>query len=438
MLESFKAFFLERFHFQHDSKILVAVSGGADSVCLCALLQRCGFRFDIIHCNFQLRGADSDEDERFVQHIAENYKVKFWIRRFDTKAYCEQHRMGIQEGARKLRYKFFEEVGENYDFIATAHHADDNVETFLMYLHRKAGIAGLKGIPLQRGKFIRPLWKFQKSEILDFLKTEGLSYREDISNSKTDYRRNLIRLQVLPEIKKHLPNFVENAVESMDLIAQQEEIYLKEIERFKQDVWNPETWQINIEKLQSYNAVYLFEILKQFGFHFKTVQLIFNQIDCQSGKIFYNAHYRIIKDRTTLIIDELKKNEPVEIEFNTLEELLNYFPESCIESYTTGDSFEKSGYFAYFDADSLKFPLILRAWRNGDKIRPFGMKGQKKLSDFFNDNKLNLRQKENILVLCHAQEVLWILGYRSSQTFAVTSETKYRVCLKNVIQNPIL
>jgi tRNA(Ile)-lysidine synthase len=175
----------------------------------------------------------------------------------------------------------------------------------------------------------------------------------------------------------------------------------------------------------------LFEILKQFGFHFKTVQLIFAQLDCQSGKIFYNAHYRIIKDRTSLIIDELKENELVEREFNVLEELLNYFPESCIEPYNTDALFEKSGHFAYFDADSLKFPLILRNWKNGDKIRPFGMKGQKKLSDFFNDNKLNLKQKENILVLCHDQEVLWILGYRSSKTFAVTSKTKYRVCLKN-------
>lgn len=433
MLENFNTFLVENFKLSLNDKLLLTVSGGVDSTVMCDLFANSHYYFDIAHCNFHLRGKESDEDEVFVRQLAQKYNSQIHIIHFDTLNYAKTHKMGIEEAARKLRYQWFETLSVAYDFVATAHNSNDQVETLVMNLMRKSGITGLCGIPWQRGKYIRPLIGYTRSQIMEYANSLGITYREDSSNDSDDYLRNKIRHHIIPGLTEIRQNFIESAVESMRLLTIQKSIYLREILSFKQKVYNSETASFDKQKMLEYEdlSVYLYEILKEYHFNFQTVENIVQQLNGQSGKYFYSSTHQILSDREQLYLSERESHHSLYQTIRTIQELMIYFPQSQLCKYSFDFKFEKNANFAYFDVDKIEFPLTLRFWEAGDWIAPFGMKGKCKISDLFIDYKLTMNQKKKKILLCQQKEVLWVPGIRTSSTYAVTASTKYIIYLKN-------
>lgn len=438
MLNSFNTYIKKEKLFSKTDKILLTVSGGIDSIVLCELFHQAGLKFGIAHCNFQLRGEESDTDELFVEELAEKHVVQFHSVAFDTSTFAKKNKLSIQVAARQLRYQWFEEIRTQFDYkyIATAHHQDDSIETFFINLIRGTGISGLHGILPKQNNLIRPLLFTGKDQIEVFAKKNKLEHREDSSNASDKYLRNKIRHQLIPLLKELNPNISQTIAEDIQRLSDTEKVYKKEITNVNSKIIKEDKngIRISIKELKKLNPIepYLFEFLYPLGFNSATVDEIIESLTGQSGKQFYSATHRLIKDRDFLILEssskhqvsgQKKSNHKIKKSQKSLvidEIKLNFKSISKTAHYnlqTTNESVN-------IDLDKIKFPLEIRKWEKGDTFYPLGMKGKKKLSDFFIDKKLSIFEKENTWLLTSNNKVVWVIGLRLDDRFKVTDKTK--------------
>lgn len=435
MLKEFSAYIKKENLFSTSEKILLAVSGGIDSVVMCELFQRAGLNFGIAHCNFLLRGKESEGDVKLVFHLAERFNVPLSLRVFNATTFAESKNISIQMSARELRYTWFEEIRKEnkYTCIATAHHRDDSIETFFINLIRGTGIAGLHGILPKQGNIIRPLLFATKNQIMEFAEKEKIKFREDSSNASDKYMRNKIRHQVIPVLKELNPSFETTMNDTIQRLIKVEEIYDKEIEGKRNYILNREENYFYIRK-DSLNGMqpletYLFEFLKPFNFNSSTANEILLGLNGESGKQFFSSTHRLVIDREVLIIEDVSNLElqitdfKLQVKKNQKEIIFDNL-KLAIKFMNLKSEIPKSKNTASLDFDKLVFPLEIRKWQQGDKFYPFGMKGKKKLSDFFIDNKVPLNQKENTWLLTSDGKIAWVIGMRIDNRFKITHATK--------------
>jgi len=418
--------------FPEKGKILVGVSGGRDSVALLDILIKLGYQCTVAHCNFHLRGEESDRDEKFVQQLSFNLNIPYYSVDFDTVNYAKQKNISIEMAARELRYSWFTSLAEkiNAQAIAIAHHADDNVETLLMHLVRGTGLKGLTGISPKNGLIVRPLLCCSRNEINEYIKNNNLSFIEDSTNQSVDFQRNKIRLQVIPLLEEINPSVKKVLSESIERFSEINTFYENAIEKIKKQLLTVDNDQlkINIDLLckQASPKTILFEILHPYGFNESIVQDIEKHLHDESGKIFYSPTHYLIKDRKYLIIsNKIKKNETTF--FITENDSEISFPiQLSITRKKKEQNFviSKDNRIIQIDASLIQYPLTLRRWTNGDTFFPFGMNRQKKLSDFFIDQKLNLKQKAETWLLLSQNQIVWVVGLRLDNRFKITESTQ--------------
>jgi len=447
------------------------VSGGADSVALCELCFQAGFHFEIAHCNFQLRGVESERDEKFVRQLAEKYWTKVFVKKFDTKKYSEENKISIQVAARDLRYEWFKELLNNQQmvlikeqstmsnaqlivpkklsannhqastFLLTAHHANDNIETLLMNFFKGTGVNGLHGILPKNGKFVRPLLFAKKEEIISFLKDNNLDFVEDSSNNSDKYTRNYFRNQLIPSIQKVFPQVEENLLKNIERFKEIEILYVEAIDLQKKKLIEKKGNEIQIPILKLLKTkplkTVVYEIIKEYGFTAHQAEEVIDLLKSESGKYICSATYKIIKNRKWLIIapnntleaSHILINETdKEIVFELGELRLKREPLNNIENAKAEIIRAKANHhseaIATLDARQISFPLLLRKWKEGDYFYPLGMQKKKKLNKFFIDQKLSLTDKEKIWIIESNKKIIWIIGKRIDDRFKITDNTK--------------
>jgi tRNA(Ile)-lysidine synthase len=421
MQQAFNHLLEQRFSFLKGKKLLVAVSGGVDSMTLVHLLLLNACEFTIAHVNFGLRGEASDLDEAFVTSIAKSHRIPCFCQRFDTISYKKQHKLSTQEAARELRYKWFDELRKThgFDFILTAHHLDDSLETFLINLSRGTGLDGLLGIPEQNQHIVRPLLRFTKLEITDFAKTHQLEWREDSSNQTDDYLRNRIRHQIVSQLKTLHAAFDNNFLNTLDKLELHAQLLESEVEKFKNQHFNikEDVIEIQIKSLFALKPLSLFlhRLFKTYGFKdFETLQHL---LQAQTGKVVLSETHQLTKNRDVLMLTKRREETPkkeilIEAHLTSIDNpihlKINHKPFVR----------EKNLHTIIIDKKTIKFPLLLRKWQKGDYFYPTGMQGKKKLSKYFKDEKLSLLDKENIWLLCTEGQIVWIVGMRADRRFA--------------------
>ena len=419
-----------------NARFLLAVSGGRDSVALAHLFASCKLNFDITHCNFHLRGEESNKEMNFVKDLPFLTSQKVFVKEFDTLSIQQESGKSIEMVARELRYHWFEKIGKDYDYIVTAHHANDNAETVLMNLMRGTGLRGMCGIPQKNGKIIRPLLRFSSSEIERYAREQKVGFCTDSSNLTNDYLRNKIRHHIIPEMEKINPKFVETFTKNSVLFQQQVQFFDAKIQQFKNQLLKKTDNRITIEIDEliktEHQSVVLFEILNPFGFNADEVKNILKSINATSGKHFLSDTHILIKDRTHFIIEkkETKKEEPIFI--NSIEELENNGFTVEKKQNNLGRKIIKNNNILYVDADKIIFPLTIRKWEKGDFFYPFGMKTKKKLSDFFTDLKIDILEKQRIRLLCMNGQIVWIINHRADDRFRIEENTKYYYEIKTI------
>ena len=422
--------YIEKYQLLTENRpVLVGVSGGADSIALLTILVELGYSCIAAHCNFHLRGEESLRDERFTKEYVEKLQIPFVKIDFETEQYAAENHLSIEMAARELRYRWFEEqrVHRGAQAIAVAHHRDDNVETFLMNLIRGTGIRGLSGIQPKNGFVVRPMLAVSREEIQNWFAKRNLSYVTDSTNLSDAYTRNFIRLRILPLLEEVNPSVKKAIARTSEHLAATEVIYLQVIEEARKEVFDSEN-RLSIAALMKYpapNSV-LYELLKVYGFSRSVVEDIYSSLTKESGKVFFSSSFRLIKDRDYLLFSPLVKEEIQEYILNGDEKEWIGPIELSFESVviTTDFQIRKEKNIAYFDADKLTFPLTLRKWQEGDWFIPFGMKGRKKLSDYFSDRKFSRLEKEQTWLLCSGDTIIWIVGERSDNRFCLDKMTK--------------
>lgn len=427
MLSNFPLHLGQNFPFLQGKKLLLAVSGGIDSMVMVDLFRKMNAEFAMAHCNFQLRAEESDADENFLKAFAQTSGIPFFSIRFDTKTFAQDFKLSTQMAARELRYKWFQELLEakGYDFLLTAHHADDNLETFLINLSRGTGIEGLTGIPRQVGGIVRPLLDFPRNEIEAYANENRLQWREDSSNASDKYLRNKIRHDIVPVLKTLNPELLS--------VFQKTQNYLRQTQTMAEDAAILVYQQVaqnadgevhfNIDKLKklpNYRS-YLYQWLREYGF--TAWDDIYDLAESQSGKQVFAPHFRLLKNRHFLIMAPLAEADTEEIfEIGPDQRDVN-FPIKLSICKVADISGEKNNAI-FVDAEKIRFPLTLRRWREGDVFQPLGMNGQsKKVSKFFKDEKLALTEKEKIWLLCSSGQIVWIVGIRADERFKITNTT---------------
>lgn len=433
MLKAFTTYIENEQLFSKTDKILLAVSGGIDSVVICELFHKAGLKFGIAHCNFQLRKEDSNSDEEFVEALASKYNVRYHSAAFKTSSYAKKNKLSIQLAARQLRYHWFEEIRSEYkyNYIATAHHQDDSIETFFINLVRGTGISGLHGILPKQRKVIRPLLFTNKEEILLFAKKNKLNFREDSSNASDKYTRNKIRHHITPVLKELNPDFENTMANNIHRLKEMEQVYKNGIESKRSEIVKigKDAITMSIQNLQKLSPLksYLYEFLNPYHFNANTVEEIIQSLNKESGKQFFSSTHRLIKDRKSLLITGIEAKPGNKIKVPQEQESIEA---SDIKLYfktlkkTENIKFKASNTIANIDFDKLSFPLEIRKWKQGDTFYPLGMKGKKKLSDFFIDKKLSIHQKENTWLLTSAGKIVWVIGLRIDDRFKITDTTR--------------
>ena len=431
MLEKFQSHITQNFPFLTGKKLLLATSGGLDSMVMVHLFKKLPFEFAIAHCNFQLRGIESFGDQNFIQDYAAANEILIFVTQFDTVAFAKDYKLSTQVAARELRYNWFYEIleTENYDYILTAHHSDDNLETFLINLVRGTGLEGLIGIPSVNENIIRPLLSFSRQEIENYAKLNTINWREDSSNASDKYLRNKIRHRLVPVLKELNADFLSS--------FQKTQTYLKEAKAMVEDasimvyqkVAKEQDEEIHFDlnqllKLPNYKS-YLYQWLNEFGF--SSWEDIYDLVQSQSGKQVFSNEFRLLKNRNFLILSPI----------NLIEEITEYFINKDQKevkipiniSFCNIDDISVTGNDIIFvDENKLEYPLVLRRWKTGDIFQPFGMGGKsKKVSKFFKDEKLSLIEKEKTWVLFSGNQIIWIVGIRQDERFKIEKTTKNRL-----------
>ncbi len=435
----------QQFPFLKDKKLLIAISGGVDSVVLTHLLHQLHFDISLAHCNFKLRDTESDIDEDFVKKLGKKLKIKTFTTSFETDKIAKETKQSIQVTARNLRYSWFDELIEKHQFsyVLTAHHADDNLETFLINLSRGSGLEGFTGIPAVNKNTVRPLLIFSRDEIVNYAKAHAITWREDQSNASTKYVRNKIRHQIVPVLKEINPNLVTSFSKTLEHLQESQQIIDDKIKEVSTSIYVNDNLstaleetrdfiKIDIKKVQKLSnpKAYLYHLLKEY--HFTEWNDVANLVTAQSGKQVFSKTHRLLKDRDFLLLSNLKKSvssSAVERFFINKNDTKITKP-IHLELKNVSKTGEKDQNTIYLDKDLLKFPLLLRKWQKGDYFYPTGMKGKKKVSKYFKDEKLSLLEKENTWLLCSAQnEILWIIGKRQDNRCFVKNTTTRKIAV---------
>ncbi len=424
MLNQFQNHIQNQFPFLRESKFFIAVSGGIDSMVLVNLFRKLNYNFSILHCNFQLRDEESESETQFLRDFCRENQIHYILRYFDTTEYAEEHKLSTQLAARELRYNWFQEKLEknNYQYLLTAHHADDNLETFIINLSRGTGLEGLTGIPKQNGSIIRPLLPFSRDEILAYAKENNLVWKEDSSNASDKYLRNKIRHQIVPILKELHPTFLANFDKTQKFLNESQTFIDDEVNLKYKDVVQENEGKkvISIEKLlQLQNwKIYLYYWLKLYGF--TAWNDIYDLVKANSGKQIYSEAFILLKDRETLLL--FKKDSTTESYFLKENEDSLKIPLKIAKSKVDNISIPNKDSI-FVDVEKLVFPLEIRKWKEGDVFYPNGMKGKKKLSKFFKDEKYSLYDKNNQWLLCSNDEIIWVIGKRADQRFLANNTT---------------
>ena len=417
MKSRFKAHLASNFPMLHSKRLLVAVSGGVDSMVLLDLLRDLSYIIGVAHCNFQLRGEESDLDQQLVKEYCNTHDIPFYQKNFDT----DLPKQSTQMAARTLRYEWFEALvqTENYDWVLTAHHADDNIETLLMNITRGTGVEGLTAIPEQNGRILRPFLKYYKSEIVDFAKTHGIEWREDRSNQSDDYTRNIIRHHLIPQLTKLHPKALENTSKTIELtkeavsvIYQQTEVFRNELFQIREDVTH-----IPIKSLKTLQSLsfWIHQLFSIYGFDQGEVIKL---IDAQKGKFIFSQHYILEVGRGDLLLYKTV-NRNMNDEFEVFEDGLN----DPVKIRFSKNQINGENHLS-LDASTISFPLKLRKWKKGDRFFPTGMTGAKKVAKFFKDEKYTANEKAAQWLLCSGNDIVWIVGKRLDRRFVPSKTTE--------------
>lgn len=436
MRKNFRQFIEKNQLILPKQRILIAVSGGIDSVVLARLFELSRYKFGIAHCNFHLRGNDSDQDAIFVSQLAERLNVPFFMADFDTVNFAEKKKISLQQAARELRYNWFENLiaVEGYASYATAHHFDDQIETFIINLFRGTGVSGLRGILPKSRNCIRPLLFATRNEIASFASEHQLTFREDSSNLKDDYLRNSIRHHILPAMVQTRPDFRSGFRRTFNNLALTELFLHHNINRLAREllIQHDNFWQIDLNKLQQHQpiALVLFELLKVFDFNSENAQMMADAIPGVSGKIFLSSTHRAIIDRdflyilpgTGMVDNEIETKTLIQITDNEITYPIRLFfrKKPMPENWEP----EQNLNLGQFDLEKLQFPLELRRPEQGDHFYPLGLGGKKKLSDFFTDLKVSTIEKSKVRVLTSGDEIIWVIGYRQDDRFKIAPDTR--------------
>ena len=442
LLQRYQQFIQKENLFSAKDKLIIAVSGGVDSVVLCELCRQAGYDFLIAHCNFQLRGEESERDEKFVRDLGEKYKVEVEVKKFETEKYARENKMSIQEAARKLRYEWFDELDQSSElklrttdyrlqtFLLTAHHADDNIETVLMNFFRGTGLHGLTGIPVKLNYIRRPLLPFSKTELIDFARENNLDYVEDSSNLSSKYTRNFFRNEIIPSIAKVYPEAKTNLLDTIDRFKEIEKLYKIAVGDIKKKLVRQKgnEWHIPVKQLMEYNnRALIYAIINDHGFTEKQIDEVIKLAGSESGKYIDspNSNYRIIKHRHWFIISPINSEGSETIIIEEKDKKIT-FEEGSLEFeqlQTPNSKLQTPNNIACLDAKAITYPLILRKWKQGDYFYPLGMKKKKKLSRFFIDQKLSKTKKEKTWIIEMNKKIIWIVGERPDERFKVTDKT---------------
>jgi tRNA(Ile)-lysidine synthase len=447
-LKQFQQYIKQQNLFQPKDKLLLAVSGGVDSVVLCELCKQAGYDFTIAHCNFQLRGSESERDESFVSELGQKYEVEVLVKKFDTEKYATENKLSIQVAARQLRYNWFAALTGNKQlaivnessnpicplpiahFLLTAHHANDNIETLLMNFFKGTGINGLHGILPKQATIIRPLLFAKKEEISAFAVANNLSFVSDSSNASDKYTRNYFRNQLIPNLQKVFPQVEDNLLNNIERFREIEMLYKETVQLAKKKLLEQKGNEIHIPvlKLLKSKAMHtiIYEVIKDFGFTPHQADEVVSLLKSESGKYISSATHRIIKNRNWLIIAPNKTIEAENIFIAENTTLIEFQQgEIMIELLsTTNHQPPTTNLIAQLNAADIKFPVLLRKWKPGDYFYPLGMQKKKKLSRFLSDQKLSLTQKEKIWVMEMNKKIIWVIGLRIDDRFKITGNTK--------------
>ena len=442
LLQNFLAYIKKENLFTKKDHLLIAVSGGADSSVLCALCAAAGFSFSLAHCNFKLRGEESDRDEMFVKKLSEQSGVKLFLKSFDTISQSKLNKTSIEETARNLRYDWFKQLLHDskatdnpFSFLLTAHHADDNVETVMMNFFRGTGIKGLRGILPKQQQIIRPLLFAKRNEIIEYANANKVDYLTDSSNASNDYTRNLFRNEILPLIEKVYPEALNNVLRNIERFAAVEYLYDESIVQIKQNLIEKKGDEIHIPVLKLLKTkplqTVIYEIIKDAGFTAMQVTEVEKLLHSDSGKYIKSASHIILLNRKWLIISPLTPSQETKniIVEENVDNILFEEGTLQISPSTVPEKFAADVMTVYIDGVNLKYPLLLRKWKTGDYFYPLGMTKKKKLSRFFIDLKLSLLQKEKCWVLESDKKIVWVIGYRIDERYKITSSSKQIVKL---------
>lgn len=426
MFNAFKDHIAQSFPYIKDAAVIIACSGGMDSVVLAHLGRVCGWNMALAHCNFNLRGSESDADAVFVQNLSRSWSLPFFLKSMETEKEAEHNHGSIQMLAREFRYAWFEKLLEetSYDFVLTAHHLDDSLETFLINLVRGTGLNGLTGIPEVRNTILRPLLNFSREELSSYAKRNQLKWREDSSNATTKYTRNAIRHSLVPRIKELHPQFLDNFSKTQGYLKESASILEDRKLELQKTLFKKEAAGIKIEvaalkKLQPLKA-YIPFLFKEFGFtEWNNVQQLTATL---SGKEVYSETHRLIRHREFLLLVERTTKDDRQYCIDKEETLFEGPVSIAIQEVPEIGNLNSN--IIYVDTQRLKFPLLLRKWKTGDYFYPFGLQGKKKLSKYFKDEKMSTLQREGQWILFSGDEVVWVLAKRADRRFRVENNTK--------------
>lgn len=429
MLIKFQSHIEQNFAQLKDKKLLLAVSGGIDSMVLLDLFYKLRFDICVVHCNFQLRGIESDGDEMLVREICQDLYIPYLIETFDTLEFAKINKLSIQLAARKLRYDWFQEIiSLGFDYVLTAHHLDDNVETFLINFTRGTGLEGLTGIPVQNGNIIRPLLPFSREEIENYAKEYNIQWREDSSNASDKYFRNKLRHDIVPILKELNTGFLDSFQNTLNHLQQAESLVDDASKLVYKKVVEVKENQLEIHlkpllQFKNYKA-FLYQWLKEYGF--SAWNDIYDLVEAQSGKQVFSETHILLKDREKLILSERKSTDKFEVFFiESIESKVN-IPLKLRFSKAV-NIFETDSNCIFVDENKLKFPLTIRKWQKGDYFYPSGMNGKKKLSKYFKDEKYSLLDKENQWLLCSEDQIVWVIGKRADNRFTSNETTQNNI-----------
>ena len=422
LMKKVKEFIEKEDLFSKQDKILVALSGGADSVALTRILITLGYHCEAAHCNFELRGEESDRDEDFVRNFCRSLNIKCHSIHFETRRYAAQQSISIEMAARELRYNWFSKICEESDcqVVAVAHHKDDSVETMLLNLIRGTGINGLLGIRPKNGNVVRPLLCASRQEVVAYLHRMNQTYVTDSTNLEDEYTRNKIRLNLLPLMEEINPSVKDGLVKTSSYLNDISKVYQQAIKESIDRIFITPEKEISIEKLMNEPApqALLFEVLSPLGFNSTQVEEVYGSLNGQPGKRFISSQWQVVKDRDLLLIEKVKTaNDKPQIIF---EEVL----------FTKDFVIPKDKNTACFDANKFKGVISIRKWEKGDYFIPFGMKGKKLVSDFMTDSKFSLLKKEQQWVLSCNDQIAWLIGERTDNRFRIDDSTQKVIIAK--------